>query len=155
MWSLQFPRAIAFTFGTGKLEWMVCNLVKVARWSTQSSWHDTSTWQTHRQPRRHSKCRANALCHATKTWLAGGARRPAQAGQCTSPVFTATKLTPINYKSNVVLVWHARNAGQREPAILNDFLGGRRVTWREVDQLCSALKLLQMGGCQLVPNLTH
>jgi len=45
-----------------KLEWLGYNPVKVAWWSTQSSGHNTSTWQTHRQPRRRSKCRANAIC---------------------------------------------------------------------------------------------
>jgi len=55
------PRAIGFIFRTEKLEWLGYNLVKVAWWSTQSFEHNTSTWQTHRQPRRYSKCRADAL----------------------------------------------------------------------------------------------
>jgi len=50
----------------GKTKWLGYNLVKVAWWSTQSFGHNTSTWRTHRQPRRHSKCRANALRRAAK-----------------------------------------------------------------------------------------
>jgi len=58
------PRAIGFKFGTGKLEWLGYNTMKVAWWLTQSFGHNTSTWQTHRQPRRHRKRRANALRRA-------------------------------------------------------------------------------------------
>jgi len=54
-------RTIEFIFGMGKLEWLGYNLVKVARWSTQSLWHNTSTWQTQRQPRRLTRCHANVL----------------------------------------------------------------------------------------------
>jgi len=54
--------------GMEKLEWLGYNLVKVAWWSTQSFEHNTSTWQTHGQPRRHSKCRANALHRMAKTY---------------------------------------------------------------------------------------
>jgi len=39
--------SIPYISGTGKLEWLGYNLVKVARWSTQSFGHNTSTWQTH------------------------------------------------------------------------------------------------------------
>jgi len=60
------PRSIGFIFDTGKLEWPGCSLVKVAWWSTQSFGHNASTWQTHRQPRRHSKCHANALRRTAK-----------------------------------------------------------------------------------------
>jgi len=70
IWSCRWggsPRAIGFIFGVGKLEWPGYNLVKVAWWLTESFGHNTSTWQTHRQPRRHSKCRANALRRAAKT----------------------------------------------------------------------------------------
>jgi len=59
-------RWVGFIFGVGKLEWLGYNLVKIAWWATQSFGHNTSTWQTHRQPRRHSKCRANALCRVAK-----------------------------------------------------------------------------------------
>jgi len=54
------PRVIGWIFGTKKPEWLGYNLVKVARWSTQSFGHNTSTWRTHRQPRRHSKRRSKA-----------------------------------------------------------------------------------------------
>jgi len=50
--------------GTSKLEQLGYNLVKVARWSTQSFGHNTSTWQTDRKTRCHSKCRGNALRRA-------------------------------------------------------------------------------------------
>jgi len=60
------PGAIGFTFGVGKLKGRGYNLVKVAWWSTRSFGHDTSTWQTHRQPRRHSKCSANALASGSR-----------------------------------------------------------------------------------------
>jgi len=60
-------RAVEFIVGKTKLEWLGYNLVKAAWWSTQSFGHNTSTWQTHRQPRRHSKCHANALVSGRKT----------------------------------------------------------------------------------------
>jgi len=62
-----FPRATWLMFGIGKPEWLGYNLAKVAWWLTQMFGYNTSTWQTHRQPRRHSNSRLNALRRAAKS----------------------------------------------------------------------------------------
>jgi len=60
---IGYSLAIAFICGTGKLEWLGYNLVKVARWSTQSFGHNTSTWQTHIHTDSHVAIAITALTH--------------------------------------------------------------------------------------------
>jgi len=52
----------------GKTRMSGLQSVEVAWWLTLSFGHNTSQWQTHIQPRRHSKCRANALRRAQNNW---------------------------------------------------------------------------------------
>jgi len=65
----------------------------VAWWSTKSFGHSTLTWQTHRQPRRYSKFRANAVCvrrrKSSLIFVAFRGPPDGAIGRSTFPVVTA------------------------------------------------------------------
>jgi len=60
--------AIGFTFGTGTLEQLGYNLVKVARWSTPLLGHNTSTWDKQIKHTRRSAI-ADKLPNAALRWM--------------------------------------------------------------------------------------